>query len=203
MADAEMGLSGGKVVEYSAKGDASERVVTLRKGNMVLAPKVDTVVETAFGKVTVAAKSMALIMAMPSGTAVFNLDDSRKNSVVVSIGNSSVALTPGRHTMVTSREVAAFEMVNAAEGVAHRNVSSKTFDGGLQAFSSEFSMPSALGNVKQLRELFNSKHPEAQRLAGHLAKTTAIMSQLQGAGHAAGEYQLYQHPRMTAMGLTK
>ena len=205
VADAEMGLSGGKAVEYSAKGDAASRHVTLRKGNMVVAPKVDTIVETAFGNVTVAAKSMALIMALPSGTAVFNLDDSRKNSVVVNIGNSSVTLAPGRHTTVTSREVASFDMVNAAEGVAYRNVSSKACDGGLQAFSSEFSMTSAIGNVKQLRELFNSNHPEAKRLAGHLVKTTAILTQLQGSGTtgSANAYELYQHPRMTAMGITK
>ena len=66
-----MGVSGGKLAEYSSRGDAQSRTLTLRRGNMVVAPKVDTVVETAFGTVTVAAKSMALIMAMPSGTAVF------------------------------------------------------------------------------------------------------------------------------------
>jgi hypothetical protein len=78
---------------------------------------------------------------------------------------------------------------------------SKKIDGDLQAFTSEFSKTNAIGNIKQLRAMVNSKHPQAKRLAGHLLKTAAIVSQLSAV--RTGDYQQYQHPRMTAMALLK
>jgi hypothetical protein len=58
-------------------------------------------------------------------------------------------------------------------------------------------MPSAIANVKQLRVLIASSHPKAKKLADHMLKTTAIISQL--SGYSGGAYQQYQHPRLTAM----
>ena len=116
------------------------------------------------------------------------------------IGKTEMSLCPGRHTMVTSKVKSPLSNSSTVPKASlTRNITSKSCDNGLQAFSSEFSMTSAITSVKQMRELFQSKHPEAQRLAGHLAKTTAIMGTLQGQGGEA--YQLYQHPRMTAMGV--
>ncbi|MBS2010960.1 MAG: hypothetical protein JST01_28165 [Cyanobacteria bacterium SZAS TMP-1] len=98
--------------------------------------------------------------------------------------------------MITSHLVSGFEMVNPAEGLAHRNVTSHKLDGDLQAFHSEFLMAHAIGKIKQLKLLVNSNAPEAKRVSSHLLKTAAIVSQLGGAN--AAQYQLYQHPRMTA-----
>jgi len=166
---------------------------------MVVAPDQDTVLETPFGTVEVAAKSVALIMALPSCTAVYNLDDSRKNAVVVTIGKSRVVLVPGRHAMVTSHLVESFEMVNPAEAFDYRNMASKKVDGDLQASTSEFSMTNAIANIKQLRAMCNSDHPKAKKVANHLLKTAAIMSTISG----ADGYQQYQHPRMTASAVIK
>jgi hypothetical protein len=66
---------------------------------------------------------MALIMALPTGTAVYNLDDSRKNSIVITIGKDQMTLAPGEHAMITSHLVDGFEMVNPAESFSYRNVS--------------------------------------------------------------------------------
>jgi hypothetical protein len=147
----------------------------------------------------VGAKSVALIMALPTGTAVFNLDDTRKNSVVLTIGKNQMVLAPGRHAMITSHMVEGFEMVNPAESFSFRNVSSKKLDGDLQAFTSEFSMVNAIGNIKQLRAMVNSSNPQAKLKANHLLKTAAIMSQIGG----GGAYEQYQHPRMTASAILK
>jgi hypothetical protein len=200
-ASADIGIDGAdaKSIEMAGWTGVDAKVMKLRKGNVVVAPKVDTVVETAFGKVAVGARSMALIMALPTGTAVFNLDDTRKNAVVITIGKTQVTLAPGRHVMVTSHLVEGFEMVNSAESFGYRNVATQKCDGDLQAFTSEFSMTNAIANVKQLRALVNSRHPEAQRLAAHMIKTAAIVSEISG----AGQYQQYQHPRMTATALVR
>jgi hypothetical protein len=55
-------------------------------------------------------------------------------------------------------------------------------------------MVNAISQIKQLRAQINSKHAEANRVASHLLKTAAIMQQLD----VGGNYQQYQHPRMTA-----
>jgi hypothetical protein len=168
--------------------------MSLRRGNLVIAPDKDTVIETAFGTVSVAAHSVALIMAQPTGTAVYNLDDRHQNSVVLTIGKKQLALAPGRHAMITSHLVERFDLVNPAESINYRNVVSNRLDGDLQAFTSEFSTASVLGTVKQLRAMINSDHPQAKRLANHLLKTSAIMTQIGG----GGAYQQHQHPRLTA-----
>jgi hypothetical protein len=196
-----MGLSGptNKDIQMAGWTGPEAKVMQLRKGNVVVAPDQDTVIETSFGTVEVGAKSMALIMALPSGTAVYNLDDTRKNSIVITIGKDHMTLAPGRHAMITSHLVDGFEMVNPAESFGYRNVSSKKLDGDLQAFTSEFSMTNAIGNIKQLRQMVNSSNPDAKRKASHLLKTAAIMSQIS----AGGGYQQYQHPRMTASAVIK
>ncbi len=197
----EMGIAGPrgpKSIEMSGWTSPQTKVMTLRKGNVVVAPDQDTVIETSFGTVEVAAKSVALIIAMPSGTAVYNLDDSRKNSIVLHIGKDHMTLAPGRHAMITSHLVDSFEMVNPAESFGYRNLSSTKLDGDLKAFTSEYSMTNAIANIKQLRAMFNSDHPQAKKVASLLHKTAAIMSQISGGG-----YQQYQHPRMTAMSVVK
>jgi hypothetical protein len=194
-----MGIVGPKSIEMAGWTGPETKTMTLRKGNVVVAPDQDTVIETYFGTVAVGAHSVALIMALPSGTAVYNLDDTRKNSVVLTIGKSKMTLAPGRHAMVTSHLVESFDMVNPAEAFGYRNVASKKVDGDLQAFTSEFSMTDAIGQIKQLRSMVNSNHPDAKRVTNHLLKTAAIMSQLS----AGGGYQQYQHPRMTASAMIK
>ncbi len=202
VAGAEMGLDGptNKDIQLAGWTGPSTKVMQLRKGNMVVAPDQDTVIQTSFGTVQVSAHSMALIMALPTGTAVYNLDDSRKNSIVITIGKNQMTLAPGRQAMVTSHLVDGFEMVNPAELFGYRNLSSKKLDGDLQAFTSEFLITNAIGNTKQLRQMVNSSNPAAKHKAKHMLKTVAIMSQLSGGGTG---YQQYQHPRMTAMAVVK
>jgi hypothetical protein len=175
------------------------QVVNLRKGNVVIAADHDTVLETPFARVTVKAKSMALIMALPGGTAVYNLDDSHKDSVVIAVGENQMTLTPGRHATITSHLVDGFEMINPVESFAYRNLSRTKLNSDLQVYTSEYSLPDAIRNIKQLRAMFSSSHPEVKRKVDHLLKTTAIVSQLT----AGGQYQQYQHPRMTAYALVK
>jgi hypothetical protein len=97
---------------------------------------------------------------------------------------------------VTPGVVDGYEMVNPIESIGYRNILGQRFE-GFHAFTAEFSMPSAISNVKQLRALVASKHPEAKKLADHMLKTTAIISQL--AAGKGGAYQQFPHPCITAM----
>jgi hypothetical protein len=53
----------------------------------------------------------------------------------------------------------------------------------------------ALDSVKPLKALAMSKHVNAKQIADRMMKTTAIIFQI---GGAAGQYQHYFKPRMTA-----
>jgi hypothetical protein len=105
-----------------------------------------------------------------------------------------IALSPGRHALVTSHLVESFEMVNPAESFAYRKVTSRLMDDNLRAYTAEFSMTKTIAEIKQLRDLVSSDHPEAERIAKHMLKTAAILSQIGG----TGAYQQYQHPHVTA-----
>jgi len=202
VAGSDMGIVGPRgpqSIEMTGWTGPQTRTFTLRKGNLVVAPDQDTVVETSFGRVEVGAHSVALIMALPSGTAVYNLDDSRNDSVVLRTGKSHIALAPGRHAMLTSHLVESFELINPVESFAYRNVTSKRVGDNLQAFTSEFSMLHAIFQTKQLRAMISSNHADAKRVGSHLLKTAAIMRQLDcGAG-----YKQYQHPRLTASAVVR
>lgn len=193
----------GFVHDLSGKGQAlpgvalvshAQRMV-FNNGNVLLAPQVDTVVETQHGNVTVAGKSVVLISATNAGLAVFDFDDQHKGSVSVEANGHHVVLSPGRHVMVTPHLHAEFAQINAVETVAHRNIASTT-KGGSRTHVSEFSIPSAMDSVKPLKAMVMSNHPDAKRVAARMLKTTAVVMQL---GGGQDEYQHYFKPRMTAM----
>ncbi len=190
---ADLGIDGAAINDIEMAGwtsansqtGANSKTMQLRKGNVVIAPDQDTVIETSFGRVAVSAKSVALIMALPTGTSCIrsgrHSQRCRRNN---HRSTKHVTLAPGRQAMITSHLVEGFEMINPAESFSYRNLTSKKLDCDLQAFTSEFSMTDAIGNVKQLKSLVSSRHPEAKRLANHLIKTAAIVSQLGGGGEA-------------------
>ena len=198
LAGVDMGISGpsrSSSVEMNEMNGSSSRVIKLRRGNVIVAPENDTLIETSFGNVEVGAKSVVFIMALSTGTAVFNLDDSHRNSVSVSVGKKQMALAPGRQAMITSQLVGEFEMVNPAEAFAYRNLTSTNLDAALKLFSSEFLLPNVIGNIKQLRVMLNSPHPQAKRMSQHLLKTAASIGQL---NRQQDQFQQYLHPRLTA-----
>ena len=169
----------------------------MRTGNTLVLSNHSTTIKTAFGTINVAARSMALIMTSPSGTSVYNLDDTCKESVAILIGKERVFLRPGTHAMVTSHLVESFETANPAPALSHRNLSTRRLDSNLQLFTSEFSMINAISRVKPLRALIGSNQPQVKRAVNHLLKTSAIVSQISG----TDQYQLYANPKLTETAL--
>jgi hypothetical protein len=74
-------------------------------------------------------------------------------------------------------------------------VQSKKVGQGLQAFTSQFSVTQAMTSVLPLRQLVNSPHPQAKKVADHMLETAAIMQQM---GDSNTRYEQVQRPRATA-----
>jgi hypothetical protein len=185
--DLEIGVSSEKIQH-------SDRVV-LKKGNVLFVPFKATTVETPYGIVHIDAKAVALISSTEAGLAVYDLEDQHKGSVSVESNGHNLVLSPGHHTMITKHQEAEFAQINAVETIAHRNVTSMVKNGH-RVHTSEFSILTALDSVKPLKALAMSKHAHARQVTDRMMKTTAIILQI---GGAAGQYQHYFKPRMTAM----
>ena len=174
---------------------SGKEIVALKKGNVIFTPSRNTRVETLFGDIDVDAKSVAMVFASDKGVAVFNLDDSHRDAVRFHVGSYKFVLAPGRHLLVTSKLVKSFEQVNTVEAIGHRNLRSMEIGNGFRAFSTEFSIPSAITALKSLRTMLKSKTSEGMKLRGHLLKTVAAMFQTKA---GTERFQQYQRPYRTA-----
>jgi hypothetical protein len=144
----------------------------LNNGNALFAPVIDTVVETAHGKVELAAGSVALIMETESGLSVYDLHDQSKNAVVINTGEKRISLSPGRHVMVSHKAHRGFAHVNPIELVQYRNIGHAKLNSGNSVYTTEFAIPSVCYAVKPLKQLMASKH----NLAKRIIKTTAVLT---------------------------
>src|SRR5262249_10833685 len=125
--------------DMTVSANENGKQVVMRSGSAIFAPSVDTVVETPFGSVAIDAKSVALVVATDNALAVYNLDDAHHDAVTVTSAGRKLTLTPGRDVVVTNVAVRSFEMINPAEGILYRNVADAALNGGLKAFTGEFS----------------------------------------------------------------
>ncbi|MBU6455010.1 MAG: hypothetical protein KGS72_24785, partial [Cyanobacteria bacterium REEB67] len=168
---------------------------SLQKGSMFVAPDVDTVIQTGFGSVNVAAGSVALVVAFDGGVAVYNLHDSKRDSVVVSGNGHNVSVVPGRNAILTTRNVHYFEEVNPAEFVGYRRLTSTAFGDGVKAFQSEFDIRTMLMGVEPLKQLVRAEDAHSRKVSGSLLKTAAILMTISD----TTPYERMVAPRMTAM----
>ncbi len=129
-------LSGSAVVNKMIDGanphrggsEASTKDITrqtLDKGAFLLAPDHNTVVDTPYGPVSVAAGAVALLVSFDKGLAVYDLHDGRKGAVVVGSGPQCATLVPGRSAVLTKTSVTSFEEINPAQLVGYRKLTSK------------------------------------------------------------------------------
>jgi hypothetical protein len=153
---------------------------TLERGPLLLSPQSDTTVQTAFGSVSVAAKSVVLVLAFDGGLAVYNLHDSHKDAVVVNCGEHSKALAPGQNIVMTNRRVHFFEEINPAQSVSYRRMRSAKFADGVSTFNSEFNVLSLLYGYEPLKQIVRSATPENRKVSQSLLKTAAILMAVGG-----------------------
>jgi hypothetical protein len=161
----------------------------------LLSPEQNTVVETPFGSVRVAANSVALIISSDDGLAVYDLHDGRKNAVVISNGSDTVALTPGRSAVLTRSSVNSFEEVNPAPIVGYRQVASKAMGSDGKLYQAEFEILSMVRGLPQIGHLISSDSARTRKTMSNMLKTAAILMQISQGGEA---YNLYLSPAKTA-----
>jgi len=170
-------------VQLNAHASSEHDKYTLRRGSVVFAPTADKTIETLHGTVKMKAGAIAIVTQSTNGLSVYDLHDSKRNSVVVEVNDKALRLSPGQHVTVSGAAFSGadardYASVNPIELVQHRGLSHTKLDNGLSLYTSEFSIPSACYAVKPLQRLMQSKHPEASAIAKRVFKTSAVLMTL-------------------------
>ena len=170
---------------------------TLNQGALLLSPGQNTVIDTAFGSVNVAANSMVLVIASENGLSVYNLHDAHKNAVVINGEHGAVALTPGRSAVITSASVRSFEEANQAPFVPYRRLVSKEFGGNAKLYQADFDLVSMVRGLPAFKKM--SGDAKQRAAVDSVLKTAAIMAQTSGGSEP---YALYLTPSLTACAIS-
>jgi hypothetical protein len=140
--------------------------------HLVVADK-DTVIDTSFGTISIDRHSVVLLVVKNSAVSVYDLDDTHKGAVKVSVGGDEMVLAPGRHLTLAAGAASSFADVNPVPFVAHRHESVSDLKSGGKAFHSQFSLPTLLAGLKAMQK----SETRAQQIAfRHLMKTAAVLS---------------------------
>lgn len=172
-------------------------IVTLESGSALFVPSKDMTVVTPKGKVKLGANSVAFVNVDGNQLSVYDINDNHKGSVVVAAGGRELSLSPGRHLTVTNDRAASFAEANPIESIMHRAVSRHELGNGHRAFTTEFSIPSAVQIVKPLGAMMHSNHAAAKKVAQNVIKTSAVMMHIGG----AAPYEFHTKPRTVAMNM--
>lgn len=147
----------------------------------LFAPSQTTDVKTEFGTVTVHPGAIVVIAGTDKAAVVYNLHEAKTGDVVVNAGTRHIPVRMGEHTAVTDSSVRMYTGINPPTGVTHREIERGDLGNGFAVFSSEFSIVSALNNLKAVSALKNSANPSERRLYQRLLKDAAILMQTGGA----------------------
>jgi hypothetical protein len=147
------------------------------QGSAVFAPNRDIDVKTAFGTVHISKGAIVLLVATSKAVSVYDLHDTRANDVYVSDGERQVPLSPGAHLLVTDRSTQTMGKVNPLRSIGHRRVNASA-NARTKEFSSEFSIASALAEVKSIAALRKSRNAQEQQLYLKLLKTAVALGQV-------------------------
>lgn len=151
----------------------------LDKGKVLFAPKSDIIVQTHEGKVYIAAKSHVWIVETGNDVSISDLGDSKNGAVKVVVGeHECIDLVPGQQVLLTRNPNATFESLNPTSEIGYRDVRSHTSKDGITSHVCEFSIVSALGNVKRLSRLKASANKEERILSERMLKNAAILSMI-------------------------
>ncbi|MBS1991034.1 MAG: S-layer family protein [Cyanobacteria bacterium SZAS LIN-3] len=185
--------SGGARTLSGGVSNSAER--SIERGVSLLAPEQNTVVNTPFGSVSVAAGSVALVVSSDNGLSVYNLHDDRKDAVVINDGATRVALKPGRSAFITRSQNASFEELNPAQFVAYRQLVSRSLNGSGKLHQADFEIMSLVRGLPGVKELLSSDSARTRKTMANMLKTAAILMQLSQAGEA---YSYKVAPALTA-----
>lgn len=148
--------------------------VRIDKGNVLINPKDDMQVDTDKGSVKVAAGAMVLVMETGKDLAILNLHDLHRDDVQVVVDDKAVSLAPGQQMVLSKESTQDFDKVNPSQDIAVRNPKATNVSKDGSAFIADFSITSALGNVKVLKQMTQSTAPQDKKVAAQMMKMAAI-----------------------------
>lgn len=169
--------------------------VTLNNGSALFVPSKNMTVVTPKGSIKLDANAVAFVTVDDNQLSVYDINDQHKGSVVVATGGRDLALSPGRHIIVTHDRVATFADANPIESIMHRSVSSHDLGSGKRVFTSEFSIPSAVQIVKPLSAMMKAENAAAKKVAQNVIKTSAVMMHLSG----STPFEFHAKPKTVAL----
>jgi|GEM_PF-1653760 len=176
---------------------SNETVRKLDLGPLLVAPENDIVVETPFGKINVAAKTLALLIASDKSVAVYNLHDHSKGALnVVTNQGHTFNVSPGTSAVIVHGHEKSFEDVNPAGFVRYRKPISKLLSNSHKLYRAEFEIISLLNGLPAFKELITSENKETRKTMLNVLKTAAILMQLSG---KAEPFEFRSKPEVTAM----
>lgn len=169
----------------------------LDRGPLLVAPENDIVVETPFGKVNVAAKTLALLIASENSVAVYNLHDIRKSALTVTTTSGhTFNVTPGTSAVLVNSHDKEFEDVNPARFVRYRQPVSKLLSNTHKLYRAEFEIISLLNGLPAVKDMMTSENKETRKTMLNVLKTAAILMQLSGNSEP---FKFLCKPDVTAM----
>jgi hypothetical protein len=192
-------LSGGVSEQHQrASTNSAYKVVSrqLNDGALLIASEQAQEIVTPLGTITLAKNALALVIADAASVSIYNLDDTRKDSIVLRSGKERISLSPGRHVTLTSRSKKSFAEINPIKTVGYRSLRSRSLNNVLQLHSAEFSLASAISTIKPIGQLISASDTADRRVGEHLIKTAAILEALSS---QVTPYQLMALPETTAM----
>ncbi len=163
----------------NCKGNGASEL-TISKGKVVLAPANDVSVKTNDGIVLICAGAIVYLVETGNDTAVFNLSDKNSGDVQILSGKKKISVFPGRVTVLT-RDKSEFSKIYPCPEIACREGQSYEMGSGYTAHIAEFSIPSALSNVRILQSMLQSKDQHLRKSAVQVLKMGAI-SQIMSVG---------------------
>jgi hypothetical protein len=189
-------VHGAKSQSGEHHGDQATIVKHLESGALLLSPHSETIVETAFGTVRLAPKSLALIIASPQQLAIYDLHDDHNGGVTVNAGHNCTVMHPGHSLVLNKGQCDSFELVNPIGYVGYRHVTSKQIDDSTTAFQGEFHMLSLVSGLEPLRKMVSSPKSEEKHVSDRLLRTISLLSTM---SNSMVPFELKEPPAMAAM----
>lgn len=161
-------------------------------GPLLLAPEDDTIVETPFGSVSVAADSLALIVTTQQALSVYDLHDGSKIAILISDGthvDPAIPLIPGHMAVLVKTPNDTFEEVNVAQFVKYRLLTNKLLPSKRSLYQAQFDVMSLMHGLPALKKLLDSDNPRTKKVMQNVLKI--IMDQI---APSSEPYRYYAPP---------
>jgi hypothetical protein len=189
-------VHGRKSQHHCPHSEQATVVKHLESGALLLSPHSETIVETAFGTVKLAPKSLALIIASPQQLAIYDLHDDHNGGVMVDAGQTCTVMHPGHSLVLNKGQCDSFELVNPIGYVGYRHITAKKIDDAVTAFQGEFHMLSLVSGLEPLRKMVSSPKSDEKHVSDRLLRTVSLLATM---SNSSVPFELKEPPAMAAM----